>query len=547
MLIDARALPDGHQLEVDLCIVGSGPAGLTVAHELGNTNLSICILESGPRQPAPATEQLNETLVEDGDLTAPIESRARALGGTSHRWNIYSDAFDRGVRLLPFSPIDFETRSWVPDSGWPFAIDELQPFEERARGIAGLPSAASDPADVASSERPLLPLPAGRVKSTVEWFTPARRFHEQLPGAVEDHERVTILTHATATAVTTHDTSTAVSGIDARTLEGQTLSVRARRVVLAAGGIENARLLLASRESHPEGLGNGRDLVGRYYMDHLKLIVADFTPSDRTLIDRMKFYDIHQRDGATLAGKLQLSDDAQRDAQILNAVVRFEPRPSDAVSGTATAAWRLASDLRRRRRPSTAVRNIVSHPRSWPRLAALGLELSRRQRQRVPSLTHGWAQLAQPSRHLEKFILEIQIELAPEASNRVTLSNQRDPLGQQLPAVTWRWGDLERRTVEETIRELNRNFEQAGLGSVLLRDTEDIEMMTPAGDNHPTGTTRMHRDPAHGVVNEHGRVHGIENLYVTGSSVFPTSGYANPTLTIIAMAARLADHLARSR
>jgi choline dehydrogenase-like flavoprotein len=260
----------------------------------------------------------------------------------------------------------------------------------------------------------------------------------------------------------------------------------------------------------------------------------------------MRFYDIHQRGGATLAGKVQLTDQAQRDLEILNAVVRFEPRPGDAVTDAASAARRAAADLRRRRRPPISISGLLSHARAWPRLATLGFQLSRRQHRRVPSLTHGWAQLAQPSKHLEKFILEIQIELAPEPSNRITLSDQRDPLGQPLPAVTWRWGDLERRTVDETFRELNRNFERAGLGSVRLRDAEDIEMMTPAGDNHPTGTTRMHRDPAHGVVNKHGRVHGIENLYVTGSSVFPTSGYANPTLTIIAMAARLADHLARS-
>ncbi len=546
MLIDARRLPDGHQLQVDLCIVGGGPAGLTVAHQLRHTRLSICIVESGPPRPDPAYEALNDTRAIESDLAPPVDTRARALGGTSHRWNIVSRRFPRGVRLLPFSPIDFEARSWVPDSGWPFLTEELQPFEVQARRIAGLPTTPDAPEAASSPERPLLPLASDRVRTTVEWFTPSRRFYEQLPRAVGDRDQVTILTHATVTAVTANKTSTAVSGVTFRTLDGRERSIAARRVVLAAGGIENARLLLDSRDQHPAGLGNARDLVGRYYMDHLKLMAADFIPADRTLFDRMGFYDIHDRDGTTAAGKLQLTDEAQRDGQVLNAAVRFEPRPSDAVVQGTLAAREVASNLKRRRLPRTVTRDILEHPRALPALATLGLELAARQRRAIPSLTDGWSRLGRPSRHLERFVLELQIELAPDPSNRVTLTEERNALGQRLPAISWRWSDLERRTVTETTHELDRAFARAGLGSVHLRAPEDIEELTPAGDNHPTGTTRMHRDPARGVVDEHGRVHGIDNLYVAGSSVFPTSGYANPTLTILALAARLADHLARS-
>ena len=144
-------------------------------------------------------------------------------------------------------------------------------------------------------------------------------------------------------------------------------------------------------------------------------------------------------------------------------------------------------------------------------------------------------------------MLELQLELAPRPENRLFLSDHRDALDQPVPAISWRWSELERRTCRGTIERLALEFRRSGLGEIKLWNDEDFQLTTPAGDNHPTGTTRMHSDPARGVVDAHCRVHGIENLYITGSSVFPTSGYANPTLTIIAMAARLADHLARPR
>lgn len=547
MIIDGRTLPDGHQLQADLCIVGSGPAGLTVAHELRNSGLSICLVESGPPQPEERYERLNDAEAVDSDLEPAIDTRARAFGGSSHRWSLFSGGFGPRVRMLPFSPIDFEGRDWVPDSGWPFSADDLEPFQHRARAIAGLPAHVASPELAATAERPLLPLDPTEVRTAMEWFAEPRRFSEELPGDLGRHSAVTVVTHSTAVSVASNDDGASVSGVDLRTLTGQRLSVAARRVVVATGGIENARLLLASRDGHPDGLGNEHDVVGRYYMDHLKLVVGDFVPVDPALFDRMGFYDIHRVDDALLTGKLQLSDAAQRNSELLNAAVRFEPRPSEATLGATHAGHRLLSDLRHGRPRARSFLDPLRELRGFPALGRLGFELAVRQRQALPSVTHGWSRVARPSRHYTRFQLELQLELAPDRTNRVTLSEQRDALGQPRAAIRWRKGELERRTIRGTIERLEAEFARAGLGAVTLRAEDDFDVVTPPGDNHPTGTTRIHRDPRLGVVDEDCRVHGVQNLYVTGSSVFPTSGYANPTLTIIAMAARLADHLSQSR
>jgi choline dehydrogenase-like flavoprotein len=556
MIVDARSLPDGHQLDADLCIVGAGPAGLTVAHELRDAGLSICIVESGPERPAPAYEALNLADAPNSDLAPPDDTRARALGGTAHRWDVFTGGLGRRVRYLPLSPIDLEPRPWVPDSGWPLTPADLAPHLDRARVIAGLPRRALEPSEAPTASRPLLPLDPACIRTTIEWFGRPERFHTELPRALATEPGITVLTHATAVAIRTERIPGSVSGLSLRTLEGRRLGVRAHRFVLATGGIENARLLLASRDTHPEGIGNQHDLVGRYYVDHIKLVVADLVPTDPLLVDRLGFYDIHRAPRppggasedreAVIAGKLQLADRVQRDDRLLDAAVRLEPRPPAAVVAAAAAGRRLLSDARHRRPRASSLGSLLRSAPGLPALARLAAELAIAERTARPSITHGWSRVAHPSRRYDRFQLELQLELAPNPANRVTLSPTVDPLGSPRAAITWRWGDLERHTIRRTIHHLAEAFATRHLAAVTLRDESAFEVITPAGDHHPSGTTRMHPDPARGVVDADCRVHGIDNLYVTGSSVFPTVGYANPTLTIVALASRLAAHLAQT-
>ncbi|MQA00773.1 MAG: FAD-binding protein [Dehalococcoidia bacterium] len=543
MLLDARALPDESTLDADLCIVGAGPAGLTLAHELRDAHLRILLVESGGDAPHPSTEALNEVEAEDSDLEAAIDTRARAIGGSAHRWNVFTGGLGDRVRYVPLTRQDFEARAWFPGSGWPFTRADLEPYYRRAHVICGLPGYGHAPEAYATPRRPLLPLDASRVETSVEWYGSPSVFAQRLPAALRGAAGTVVLNHGTATQLRFDATSTAVSGIEVRTLIGRRHTVRAGRVVLASGGIENARVLLVSTGRHPEGAGNSHGLVGRYYMDHLKFAPAELVLTDGSLFDRTGFYDIHAAGRAVLMGKLRLAASVQASEQLLNAAVRLEPHPPAYVDATGAAWHALLRSVRRRRPTMHAAAGVLRASSGLPRLLRLGSELAVRQRQPIPSLNAGWSKLARPSRHFERFALEMQLELAPRLENRVALGSRRDAFGIPVPAITWRWGEIEHRTWRRTLELLGHEFRCAGLGELRIAEDAPGRLVTPAGDNHPTGTTRMHRDPRCGVVDADGRVHGIENLYVTGSSTFPTSGYANPTLTIVAMAARLADHL----
>ena len=144
-------------------------------------------------------------------------------------------------------------------------------------------------------------------------------------------------------------------------------------------------------------------------------------------------------------------------------------------------------------------------------------------------------------RRATAFGLLINLEQAPDPENRVTLDAERDRFDLPRPAIHWRWRPLDQRNLTRIHAMITAELEGRGLGRV------EITAGAPPDPNahHHMGTTRMHRDPRRGVVDEHARVHGVANLFVAGSSVFPTSGFANPTLTVVALALRLADHLAR--
>jgi choline dehydrogenase-like flavoprotein len=136
-------------------------------------------------------------------------------------------------------------------------------------------------------------------------------------------------------------------------------------------------------------------------------------------------------------------------------------------------------------------------------------------------------------------------ETEPRAVNRVSLSDRKDGLGWPRARVHWTVSDFDLRCMRESFGLISERLRRAGVGALELAipDTPEGWRRAIEGGKHHMGTTRMHEDPCLGVVDPDGRVHGCHNLYVTGSSVFPSGGYANPTLTIVALALRLAEHL----
>jgi choline dehydrogenase-like flavoprotein len=538
VIVDARQLADGSQLASHVCIVGAGPAGTTIACELAGTPWRVCLVESGGLD-VDAGAQTLAGPAHDGDFFPPASAFHRQLGGVANVWNVRITEAGGGCRFVPLDPIDFEPRDWVPSSGWPLSRDDLEPYYPRALRVCGVDDGSYRLDDWVSASRPALPFDPARITTSIEHFGQADVFTRDAPAALERAANVDILIHATVTALEEDGVGPAVTRVRLVTASGREHTIAATLFVIAAGGVENPRLLLLSNASRSAGLGNHHDLVGRFFMDHHNVRAGFLVPTSRRLLETADLYDLRLVRGKPIMGKLRIAERLMREARLLNAAVRLQP-------GQALHRIRAVGSLRRVRRdgldgPRDAVpiaRDVVADS---PRLAVAALRaLAPRARRGF----YGWSELRAKRWRFDGFNVEIQVEHAPDPANRVVLGRERDPLGLPRAAIHWRWGSVDLDSLGRVQAILAEECARAGLGRLELSPSDvDPTVTAPGGIHHHMGTTRMHADERHGVVDADCRVHGVPNLFVAGSSVFPTGGYANPTLTIVALAIRLADHL----
>jgi choline dehydrogenase-like flavoprotein len=531
MLADARTLPAGATCAADVCIVGAGVAGVTLAQQLCSTSSRVLVLESGGLSftrslrslPTVLSRHLRgeQSLARGRNIGQPYYplrfTRARALGGSSRAWASH------GLQAAPLDPVDFVARDGLPDHGWPFDRAALDPFYERAQRVCNLGPFEYDvgPWEQRGLGR-RLPLDEAFVRSTMFQFgldSAFDRYQAQFAAA----GNVTLLSHATVTSIAV-DRHGRVDHVRCATLGGNRFKVSADTVVLAAGAIENARLLLASNDVQRPGIGNEHDLVGRYFMEHPDLEVGVLIPAPELEPDVFRLYGSQTVEPQLNANAmLRLSDDVLQKEGLLNAVVRLRPTARSALD----PAVGSARTLRRSLHHGVPTAGLATH--AVRAVRGLG-----------PVGRHG---LATRSGAPDAFGLDIMAEQAPNPDSRVRLSGRRDRLGVPSTVLDWRLGDLDWRSIRRAVEVLADCVRDAGVGEVV----STLDRNPPPavyGNWHHLGTTRMHDDPARGVVDRHGRVHGVDNLYVSGGSVLPTGGYANPTLTIAALALRLADHLA---
>jgi choline dehydrogenase-like flavoprotein len=554
MLNDARSLAPDAVLEADICIIGGGPAGITIALELARRGVDTLVLEGGGRELDPAAQSLAEGQTR-GDCYPPLEeTRRRQLGGTPHLWNTrLGDQF--GFRAAPLDAIDFERRDWVPGSGWPFGLEELEPYYRRAQEVSGLGRYAYDGASWASADAPQLPLDPETCNTSVWQFSPLHHFTEKLVGEVERSPRITVWTHANVTELETDEASGSVTRVRASTPDGKPFGVRARTVVMATGGIENARLLLLSDRVQQAGLGNAHDLVGRYFMEHQVVTGGILTPSDRAIFDSAALYDERPVGGTWVLGQVRFNEAVMRRERLFNLSFALYPRHprhhrirDDAIHSFEA----LAKGALRLRPPADAGQHLRRVLGSWDYVGASILRKASGQRLfshfvRGPDLVEGdgWSALPDRRRRFGAFAVLLHTEQVPHPDNRVVLTGERDRLGCRRAELQWRWREADRDNVTRAQRLFAAEIERAGLGSYApATDADGGPVLRAAGLHHHMGTTRMDPDPKKGVVDGNGRVHGVGNLFVAGCSVFPTGGYINATLTIIALSLRLADHLA---
>ena len=528
MRLDITELERGSQLSTDVCVIGAGVAGISVTRQLLDSGLRVMLLESGGADYDRAIQDLaaGESV---GLPYYPLdETRLRFFGGTSAIW---------GGRLAAMDEIDFEPRPWVEHSGWPVARHELQTWYAEARRMFGVDSVEAD-------ER-LWPRIGAMAPAFDPHFVRTAFWHFDLQAGrfalarcqdLVSAPAVTIITRATVTHLQARHDQGSIAQVSIADPGGHRATVSAHKFVLAAGGLENARLLLASNDVHPRGLGNEHDLVGRFFMEHPHARGGRIHTKQPWRL--LRLYTLrHRVAGKTVAACLRPGDRLQRRAGILNTSFSLGCRPHfGRQSFIGNRAYRLA---KHRLEPTRSNRWL------WHtgKRAIFGLS-------RLTDPLRPWL-LTQSGRCGLYAIL--RAEQAPNPRSRVYLSGERDALGVPRLVLDWQLQDIDKSSVRVTMQAFDSELRRLGLGRVELApwlEDPDVPWQFdasisnhPVGGYHHMGTTRMADHPSRGVVDANGRVFGLSNLYVAGSSTFPTGGWANPTLTLTALSLRLGDHL----
>lgn len=506
MHTDARELDDDSLIEGDICIVGAGAAGITMAMEWLNTSRKVILLEGGGFDYDDRVQELYRG-ANTGQHYFPLKStRLHYFGGTTGHWGGFCSILD---------PVDFTRRTWVNESGWPITQQDVVPFYQRAHAYLDL-----GPYDYSAAywqrQNPAfvpLPLDDALVWSKVWRFSPPTRYGTKYRAPLVNAGNIALYTYANLVDIRADESVSAITEVVVKNYAGKTHRVRAGCFVLACSGIQNARLLLAANRQASRGLGNSHDLVGRYFMEHIELKSAELWLNRP---GALTFYQLNPVARVELA----LSAGQQAEHGILNGTASLTPLERARGIKPTIEAW--SKDDPRQNRDDLH----ENHAK------AAGSRIARLFR----------------SKGHRAFELATRMEQAPNPSSRVTLDTEKDELGVPRATLHWQLSPLDKRSIRKLYQVIGQAMGAAGIGRVrlmdFLRDDDDDSWPSFTGGGwHHIGTTRMSDTPSTGVVDRDCRVFGIDNLYVAGSSCYPTAGAVNPTLTLVALALRLSDHL----
>lgn len=505
MHIDARTLEDGTIINGDICIVGAGAAGISMALEWMNSGHKVILLEGGGFEYEDQMQDLYRGKT-TGQRYYPLQAaRLHYFGGTTGHWAGFCS---------PLEPIDFKKRDWVPHSGWPITRTDLDPFYARAQKNLELGPYEYDFEKYREKDSDLVSLPFNQdvVYNKMWQFSPPTRFGQKYKDTIVNAPNIILYTYANVTEIKTNDNVSAVTEVTTKNFAGKQLRVRAKYFVLACCAIQNARLLLASNRQAPKGLGNHNDLVGRFFMEHLEIKSAELWLAKPELL---KLYLIDF--GKTkYRAELAISEEKQAEYKILNGTASFTPLEVARKEKAFIDTWNADPE------------NSEKKMREYKSQGG------------VPS--------KKPEKRYKDFELFTRIEQAPNPSSRITIDRETDALGVPRANLHWELTTFEKRSIHKIYEIIGQQCGLSEIGRVklmdYLRNPDDNSWPEFAGAGwHHMGTTRMSNSDKDGVVDSDCKVHGLANLYIASSSCFVTAGCPNPTLTIVALTLRLSDHL----
>jgi len=512
MHIDARQLENHSVIEGDICIVGAGAAGISMALDLKDSPFKVILLEGGGFEYDDKVQELYAGKT-SGQRYYPLKScRLHYFGGTTGHWAGYCS---------PLEEIDFSKRDWVDHSGWPIGRKDLDPFYAKTQKLLDLGPYEYNLDYWQKQEPDLIPFPFDQntVWNKMWQFSPPTRFGTKYKDSIVKAKHIHLYTYANVVDINANENISAIKSVTVKNYTGKEHTVKAKHFAFACCSVQNARLLLAANKQAAKGLGNDHDLVGRYFMEHLEIKSAELWLA---AINPMKLY---VRDFATSLPRAELAihEKKQEEFKILNGTVSFSPL-----------------EAARKRKPIIDLWSDAD-----PRKSEKYLHEAFEKRHAKDSAAVKPNTNTSTSRAYELFT---RIEQAPNPSSRVTLDNEKDSLGVPRAMLHWELTAFEKRSIRKIYELIGQEAGRTGIGRIrmmeYLQDEKDNSWPSFTGGGwHHMGTTRMSDDPKHGVVDANCKVHGISNLYMAGGSCFTTAGAPNPTLSIVALSLRLSDHL----
>lgn len=527
----------------DVCVVGTGPVGIALALACEERGLSVLALESGGlNEDGFAASLATGHIADEARHATPSLTMRRGYGGTSRWW---------GGRCVPLDAIDFGSGNNVFCAEWPIQYDDVARWHSAAATFFGIAPAVFDHADE----------PWTRLRdinyTRLERWTPnvdiGKLYHDRLAKS----KRVKVVLGATVSKLHFDEAGHRVTGLTVANRNHAT-EIQPARIVLACGGLETTRQLLVAQSARPELFGGAQSVLGQYYMGHLSGKIADIVLSDQGLAKDFDYY-IHK--GAYTRRRFTLGSEIQSSEGLGNIALWADNPPfhqPDHRNGVLSAAWLalaikpigrlLVSEGNRLKfvgpRPyrwADHLRNVLSSPFKTAEEMSRILYNMYVSRPRKPSFllrSDGG-----------RYSLHYHAEQSPNRRSTIKLSNRIDALGTPYLDIDLQFQEFDAELVVRAHQILDKSLRDSGLGRLEYHCSDETVrhsvVLNQADDGfHQLGTTRMGNNKADSVVDTNSRIHDVENLYVASSSVFPTSGQANPTFPTVALAIRLAAHLA---